>query len=264
MRWRLPFVYAPPRLQSSEFDWPLAGCVVVTDESAKWETKMTELRVDHESRLAELKTPVDTGSNESNAGAFDSRMADLRNAVDTTCKTSVVTDESAKCETKMTELRVDHESRLPELKTPVDTGSKESNAGALDSRMADPKNAVDTACKTSLSTLGAKLGDYMKLTSSSSPKKLLPSSFEACHLLYTMMCFAFVLVPRVRGQMVECDAYDPVANLAESTIVGQDWHTDWVTARQSAVNSATASATAQGLESQSARLVVPSLDTNNA
>jgi hypothetical protein len=82
-------------------------------------------------------------------------------------------------------------------------------------------------------------------------------------LLHTMMCFACVLVPVVRGQMVECDAYDPAADLADS-ILDLDWDTDWNVKRQSAVDYTMASATEQGLEVRSTRLNVPSLDTNHA
>ena len=61
--------------------------------------------------------------------------------------------------------------------------------------------------------------------------------------------------------MVECDAYDPVAELVDSTILGQDWVSDWDTAKKSAVNIAMETATTQGLESRSTQLHVPSLDT---
>ena len=96
-------------------------------------------------------------------------------------------------------------------------------------------------------------------------KKTFPSSGGAYHsLLTTMMCFACVLVPAVRGQTVGCGAFDPVADIADSTILGQDWGTGWDAARQSAVDNAISSATSQGLESRSTRLDVPSPDTNNA
>ena len=94
-------------------------------------------------------------------------------------------------------------------------------------------------------------------------KKPLSASWGAYHLHHTMVCFVCVLVPAVRGQMVECDAYDPIVDLAESTILGQGWDTDWGAARQYAVDNTTASATAQGLETRP-HLDVSSLDTNNA
>eukprot|EP01043_Picozoa_sp_COSAG02_P038216 COSAG02_NODE_2930_length_7716_cov_11.064199_4_plen_119_part_00 len=71
--------------------WHSDTATVVSDESAKLQSEMTELRVDHESRVTELKTPIDTGSNESNAGALDSRLAEVKNADGTKCQESICT-----------------------------------------------------------------------------------------------------------------------------------------------------------------------------
>ena len=68
--------------------------------------------------------------------------------------------------------------------------------------------------------------------------------------------------PVLPGQMVECDAYEPLADLDNS--LGQDWLTnrDRDTATQLAMDNAMESANAQGLDSES-RYNVPCLDTSN-
>ena len=60
-----------------------------------------------------------------------------------------------------------------------------------------------------------------------------------------------VLVPVLRGQMVECDAYEPVAGLENSP--GFDWQTNWAEARRLAIDNARSSASAQGLEIMNSR-----------
>ena len=69
-----------------------------------------------------------------------------------------------------------------------------------------------------------------------------------------------VLVPVLPGQMVECDAYEPLADLDNS--LGQDWLTNWDTAAQLAIDNAMESAIAQGLDNEP-RYDVPCLDTSN-
>jgi len=98
---------------------------------------------------------------------------------------------------------------------------------------------------------------------------LAASHFVACagcrdtgRARYTMFLFICLLLPAVHGQVVECDAYEPVMTLAESSSLGHEFLSDRASAAESVATSARASALAHGLDEATQRLVpVPSGDT---
>ena len=91
---------------------------------------------------------------------------------------------------------------------------------------------------------------------------LAASHFVACagcrdtgRARYTMFLFICLLLPAVHGQVVECDAYEPVMTLAESSSLGHEFLSDRASAAESVATSARASALVHGLEATQ-RLVV--------
>ena len=87
-------------------------------------------------------------------------------------------------------------------------------------------------------------------------KRLLP--FCCCNALYATIFFVCIQVPvlHVRGQVVECDAYEPFVGSGNN--LGQDWHGN----TQLAIDNAMESANIQGLDDES-HYAVPCLDTSN-